>query len=127
MKQEDKPVKNKGGRPFKAIKRNVVLTLKCSRYEQVRIAGNAKKAGMTLSEFLRSMGLHGQIVVTEKALPKEVLLFTGTLNHMAANLNQLTKRHNSVTDILTPVDRAGLDILSKELKGIAASIKIYLQ
>lgn len=127
MAQEQNQVKNKGGRPQKAIKRNVVLTLKCTRYEQVRITGNAKKAGMYLSEFLRSMALNGQVVVKEKALPKEVLLFTGIINHMAANLNQLAKKHNSVTDILTPVDRAGLELLSKELKRIAASIKIYLQ
>lgn len=127
MKQEQKQAKNKGGRPQKAIKRNVVLTLKCTRYEQVKITANAKKAGLSLSEFLRSMGLDGQIVVKEKALPKEVLMFTGTLNHMAANLNQLAKRRNGVTDVLTPIDRAGLDLLSKDLKEIAVSIKMYLQ
>lgn len=92
MKQINEQTKNKGGRPAKPIKRNQVITLKCASYEQARINANAKKARMTVSEFLREMGLNGQVVTTQKVLPKEILELTGTLNHMAANLNQIAKK-----------------------------------
>lgn len=126
MKQMNKPAKNKGGRPAKAIKRNQVLTLKCAHYEQARISANAKKAQLTVSEFLREMGLKGQVVTTQKLLPREVLQLTGTLNHMAANLNQIAKKRNSVVDELNAADRAGLEILSRELKQIVVQIKTWL-
>lgn len=127
MKQLNGQTKNKGGRPAKPIKRNRVVTLKCASYEQTRINANAKKARMTVSEFLREMGLNGQVVTTEKVLPREILELTGTLNHMAANLNQIAKKRNSVTDELNAAERASLEILSRDLKGIAQLIKGYLQ
>ena len=127
MTQTNGQVKNKGGRPAKSIKRNQVVTLKCASYEQTRICANAKKAGLSVSEFLREMGLNGQVVTTEKALPAEVLALTGTLNHMAANLNQIAKKRNSVVDELNAAERAGLEILSREVKEIARLIKTYLQ
>jgi hypothetical protein len=127
MKQMNEQAKNKGGRPAKSIKRNQVLTLKCASYEQARISANAKKAGLSVSEFLREMGLNGQVVTTEKVLPGEVLELTGTLNHMAANLNQIAKKRNSVVEELNAAERAGLEILSREVKEIARCIKSYLQ
>lgn len=127
MKQINEQTKNKGGRPAKLIKRNQVLTLKCASYEQARINANAKKAGMTVSEFLREMGLNGQVVTTQKVLPKEVLELKGMLNHLAANLNQIAKKRNSVTEELNAAERASLEILSREVKSIVQLIKEYLQ
>ncbi len=118
---------NKGGRPKKAVKKNQLITLKCTSYEKMQIRAKAKKTGLSTSEYLLQLGLNGKIDSTIKTLPKEVLHVTGTLNHMAANLNQLAKKHNSVTDILTPLDRAGLQLLSGELKGLAVTIKNYLK
>ena len=91
------------------------------------ISARAKKTGLTVSEYLRELGLNGQIVITEKVLPREVLLLAGTLNHMAANLNQIAKKRNSVVDELNAADRASLDFLSRELKQLVLSIKMYLQ
>ncbi|MBN8876924.1 MAG: hypothetical protein J0I32_05210 [Sphingobacteriales bacterium] len=127
MKQLNGQIKNKGGRPAKPIKRNNVLTLKCASYEQARISANAKKASMTVSEFLREMGLNGQVVTTQKVLPVAILELTGTLNHMAANLNQIAKKRNSVVEELNAAERANLEILSREVKSIAQLIKCYLQ
>lgn len=127
MKQMNEQTKNKGGRPAKSIKRNQVVTLKCASYEQARISANAKKAGLSVSEFLREMGLNGQVVTTQKVLPREILVLTGTLNHMAANLNQIAKKRNSVVEELNATERAGLEILSREVKEIARLIKSYLQ
>jgi hypothetical protein len=57
------------------------------------------------------MGLTGKIDRREKALPKEVLELTGTLNHMAANLNQIAKKRNGVEE-LNALDRATLKVQS---------------
>jgi hypothetical protein len=127
MEQMSEQKKNKGGRPPKSIKRNRVVALKCASYEQTKISARAKKTGLTVSEYLRELGLNGQIVITEKVLPKEVLILSGTLNHMAANLNQIAKKRNSVIDELNAAERANLEILSRELKQLVLSIKIFLQ
>lgn len=127
MKQTSEQGKNEGGRPTKAIKRNQVLSLKCTHLERVKISANAKKARLTVSEFLRELGLNGQVVTTQKVLPAEILAFTGTINHMAANLNQAAKKRNSVVDELTAAERASLEVLSREVKQIVQLIKMYLR
>ena len=123
MEELEKKLKNKGGRPIKAIKKSRVLTLKCSNYERMIIQAKAKKVNLTLSEYLREMALSGKVNLLGKALPKEVLELTGTLNHMAANLNQLAKKSNSVTEILTKTDSLVMKWLSEDLKGIALKLK----
>ena len=123
MEELEKKLKNKGGRPIKAIKKSRVLTLKCSNYERMIIQAKAKKVNLTLSEYLREMALSGKVTLQGKALPKEVLEMTGTLNHMAANLNQLAKKSNSVTEVLTKTDFLVMKWLSDELKGIALKLK----
>jgi hypothetical protein len=123
MEELEKKLKNKGGRPIKAIKKSRVLTLKCSNYERMIIQAKAKKVNLTLSEYLREMALSGKVSLQGKALPKEVLEMTGTLNHMAANLNQLAKKSNSVTEVLTKTDFLVMKWLSDELRGIAIKLK----
>jgi hypothetical protein len=51
------------------------------------------------------------------------MALTGTLNHNAANLNQLAKKHNSVTHVLTLLDRVDMLILCKELKDLVTLIR----
>ena len=123
MEELENKLKNKGGRPVKAIKKSRVLTLKCSNYERMIIQAKAKKVNLTLSEYLREMALSGKVSLQGKALPKEVLEMTGTLNHMAANLNQLAKKSNSVTEVLTNTDFLVMKWLSEDLKGIALKLK----
>jgi hypothetical protein len=123
MAELDKKLKNKGGRPVKAVKKSRVLTLKCSNYERMIIQAKARKVNLTISEYLREMALSGKVNLQGKALPKEVLEMTGTINHMAANLNQLAKKSNSVTDILTKTDFLVMKWLSDDLKEIALKLK----
>ncbi|MES1221937.1 MAG: mobilization protein [Bacteroidota bacterium] len=125
MEEVQSKKRNKGGRPPKTIKRNHFIGVKCSAIEKKLIETCAKNIGLTLSEYLRDAGLKGQADRKIKALPKEVLSFTGTLNHMAANLNQLAKKRNQF-DVLDAIERADLNILSASIKKLAEQIKLYL-
>ena len=116
----------KGGRPKKMVRKDHVLTLKCALTEKCFIEAKAKKCGLTVSEYLRAAAINGKIDMPKKLLPPEVLQLTGTLNHLAANLNQIAKKRNS-SEQQDAIERAGLELQSKELKIIAANIKNYLQ
>lgn len=121
--EDQKPItRNKGGRPRKAIKKDQLLAVKCTLFERRAIEVRAKSASLTVSEYLREIAMTGKIDRREKALPKEVLALTGTLNHVAANLNQIAKKRNS-NEELNALERAELKVQSGELKGIAKQIK----
>lgn len=93
-KAGEKENKNKGGRPKKTIRKNTTITVKCSSLDKLMIRINAKTAKMTISEFLRELGLNRKIDSRIKELPKEVLEMRNRLNQMAANLNQVAKKKN---------------------------------
>ncbi len=126
MEKQRTATRNKGGRPKKAVKKDQLLAIKCSLYERRAIEARAKSVNLSISEYLREIALTGKIDRRDKALPREVLELTGTLNHMAANLNQIAKKRNGVEE-LNALERASLKVLSGELKGAAVQIKIYLQ
>lgn len=94
--------------------------------EKMTIQTRAKKAGRRVSEYLRELALTGKIDMKQKAIPKEVLMLTATINHIAANLNQIAKRRNS-NDELTPLQRAELMVLSKALQAQTEQIKAYIK
>lgn len=126
MEQQKTPTKNKGGRPKKEIKKDQLMAIKCTLSERQIIEERAKSAHLTVSEYLREIGMTGKIDRKEKALPKEVLALTATLNHMAANLNQIAKKRNGIEE-LSPLERANLKIQSRHVKELALQIKTYLQ
>ncbi|MEI6947345.1 mobilization protein [Paraflavisolibacter sp. H34] len=117
---------DKGGRPRKAIPRNQLLGVKCSLLEKKVIEHKARAVNLTVSEFLRELGLKSQVDRWQKVLPKEVLLFQATLNHLAANLNQIAKKRNS-NDELNALERAELLYLSGLVKQLAGDVKNYLR
>ena len=117
--------KNRGGRPKKAVKRDQLMAIKCTLYERKIIEAKAKKASITVSEYLREIGLTAKIDYRNKALPKEILSFTGVLNHMAANLNQIAKKRNS-NDELSSLERAELKVQSGQVKELAVQIKNFM-
>jgi hypothetical protein len=86
--------KKKGGRPRKAIKKNQLLGVKCSLLERKVIEYKAGESNVSVSEYLRKLGLSGKIDMKIKILSTEILQFKGTLNHLAANLNQVAKKRN---------------------------------
>ena len=126
MEEQRTVTRNKGGRPKKAIKRDQILAVKCSLFERRAIEARAKSSNLTVSEYLREIALTGKIDRRQKVFPKEVLALSGTVNHIAANLNQIAKKRNS-GDELNALERAELKVQSGELKALAVEIKSYLQ
>jgi hypothetical protein len=117
---------HKGGRPKKDIKCDQKLTVMCTLIERKDIEAKAKVALLSVSEFLRTLALSGKIDRREKVLSKEILSFTATLNHMAANLNQIAKKRNGI-DELNALERAELQYFSGQFKQLAQDIKTYLK
>jgi hypothetical protein len=126
MDNEEKPTKHAGGRPKKFVRRDQQLAVMCNRVERMIIETKAEKANVSVSEFLRNLALGGQIGRNVKALPKEILLFTATLNHLAANMNQVAKKRNRDEE-LNAIERAELTVLSARIKRLATNIKTYLK
>ena len=126
MEGQKHSIKNKGGRPGKADKRNQLLGVKCTLAEREVIESRAKLVALTVSEYLREMGLTGNIDMRKKALPKEVLVLKATLNHTAANLNQIAKKRNGFEE-LNALERAGLQYLSRQLIQLVMDIKNYIK
>ena len=119
-------MRNKGGRPKKENKRSQQLAVMCTIAERKIIEDKAKLSNISISQFLRELALLGQVDMKIKVLPKEVLLFTATLNHLAANMNQLARKRNQ-NDELNAIERAGLTVLSTEIKRLAEEIKTFLK
>ena len=118
--------RNKGGRPIKAIKRNRFLGVKCTLVEKKTIEAKAKYSGLTVSEYLRGLGMNGKIDMRKFSLSKEILQFTGTLNHLAANMNQIAKKRNQ-HDELNALERVGLQQAMAVIKQLALDIKNRLK
>jgi hypothetical protein len=125
MEEQNETKKNRGGRPKMAIKRDQLMAIKCTLYERKIIEAKAKKMSLTVSEYLREIGLTAKIDYRNKALPKEILSFTGMLNHLAANLNQIAKKRNS-NDELSPLERAELKVQTQQVKDLAIQIKNFM-
>jgi hypothetical protein len=126
MEQQTKQGRKKGGRPQKAVKRDQLLGVKCNLIERRAIEAKAKAVNLSVSEYLRKMGLAGKIDSSKAALPKEVLQFTGTLNHLAANMNQVAYKRNR-GDELNAIERARLQQEATAIRQLAKDIKTYLQ
>ncbi len=115
---------NKGGRPPKEIKRNKTITVHCSAFEKRVLNEKGKEAGVTVSEYLREIGLTGKIDRHKKEFPKDALLLKGILNHIAANLNQIAKKRNSGED-LGAFMRTKLEEECEQLHTLTLTIRNY--
>lgn len=124
METTKKNKKSKGGRPAKEVKRNKTITVHCSAFEQRLLKEKGKDAGITVSEYLREIGLAGKIDRPKREFPKDALLLKGTLNHIAANLNQIAKKRNSGENLNTYM-REQLEELSAQLHTLTITIRNY--
>src|SRR5690606_15081608 len=126
MELKERTTRKKGGRPRKAVRKEHVLALKCSLFEKKAIAIKAKSTNLSVSGYLRQMALSGKVDMRVRVLPKEVLIFTARLNHIAANLNQIGRKRNGGDELEEP-DRANLQAQSRELKELTDLIKSSLR
>jgi hypothetical protein len=110
---------NKGGRPKVAHKKSEALSVMCNLLEKKIIQANARNVGKTVSVFLRDLGLHNRAAIRVRTLPRAVLQLTGTLNHIAANINQLAKKRNKGDD-LNGMERA---LLNQEVRSLQTLVK----
>jgi hypothetical protein len=118
--------KNKGGRPKKTIKRDQLMAIKCTVNERKLIEDRAASIHISVSEYLRELGLTGKIDSKNKALPPEVLALRAELKHIGSNINQAAKKRNS-GEVLGPLERAELMVNSRKISALADQIKSYLQ
>jgi hypothetical protein len=126
MESEKDYTKHKGGRPKKDVKRSEQLAVMCTLVERTIIEDKAKTANMSVSEFLRTLALKGQVDTRKKVLPKEVLHGIATINHVAANVNQIAKKRNSF-DELNAMERAELQWIVGQLKQFVNDFKNFFK
>jgi len=119
-----KNIYNKGGRPPKEIKRNKLLGVKCSATEQIEIKKKAEQYNISISEFLRDLGLKNKVSL--KTLPQEVIVFQTKINNISANINQIARKRN-MNEQLNAIERAELKVLSEELHSMVNEIRQYIK
>jgi hypothetical protein len=126
MEQRDIRVRNKGGRPKVAVKKDQMIPVKCSSIEKIILKGKARAVGLTTSEFLRKLGLDGKIDRQETSYPKEILQYIKLLNNAASNINQISKKLN-LTGQFTPYWQQQLGYHLGELKKMEQQINSCYQ
>ncbi len=114
--------RNKGGRPKKVITMTEQLAVMCTPEQRQTIEQKAIQSLKTVSEYLRTLGLSGKVVMVVKSVPADHLAFTAALNHAGALLNQIAKKRNS-NDELDAFDRASLKMLEGRIKAIVSDIE----
>lgn len=118
---------NKGGRPKKDLARTHRLRVACDKNELETIQKKAAQVQLTISEYLRKMGVDSQIDIKQRrVLPKEVLLFTAKLNHLAANINSLSYKNNRAENF-NQMEKNELRFLSQEVQQLANDIKTFIR
>ncbi len=120
------PSPKKGGRPKKADKCTEQLAVMCTLIDRKKIEERARAVGVSVSEFLRNLALHSKIVSRPKALPKEVLVYQGELNHLGSNLNQLSKKNNSLFGLDEGERQVAMHLFEK-INAVIDDIKSYLK
>lgn len=126
MEQNEKQIRNKGGRPKVAVKKDKMIPVKCSSWEKTIIKGKARVVKLTSSEFLRKLALDGKIDRPTNDFPKEVLQFEKLLNNTASNINQIARKLNS-TGQFTSYWQEQLRFHLAELKRIEQQINSYFK
>jgi hypothetical protein len=76
------------GRPKKAVKKEIITGTRFSKIEHFIVRQKASKAGLKLTEYIRTMAIKGDV---KSRMSEEDRHFVRQLIGMANNLNQLTK------------------------------------
>lgn len=119
-------VQKKGGRPTKKNKQDQKISAWVSLLDRKIIESQATKSRLSMSEYLKEKALNGKVSIKIKTLPKEVLQLIGTMNHTAANINQIAFQLNSKNE-LSLVEKIRLEGLIEEIKEVVKIIREALK
>lgn len=86
--QQESSNKQKGGRPKKAITKNIRAAVRFSATEYFIIKEKAKFAGLRPSEFLRQTAIQAKVI---PRITKEDLQLLRQLAGLSTNINQVAK------------------------------------
>ena len=100
------------------------IVLRCTPTEKRYIMIRAREAGLSVSVFLRDMGLKDS-PEKRKTLPPEVLASIGVLSGIIGNLEIIARKRLDNED-LDALERADLKFRAAELKMMITEIKSYL-
>lgn len=115
--------RNRGGRPCKQIKKTEQLAVMCTPVDRLVIKAKAKEANQTISEYLLQAGKGSPVKI--KHIPREILQFTGRINHTAALLNQIARKLNCGLS-LSEMERLLLVACLETLQKLSSEIKSRL-
>lgn len=118
--------KNTQGRTKEENMLSESLWAKCTKAERKIIEDKAKLLNFSLSRYLRETCLKQSADIKIKIIPREILVLKGTLNQLAANINQLAKKRNR-DDELTAAERSELTMLVAQVRQLVTDIKNHLQ
>jgi hypothetical protein len=104
--------------------KGIVMAFLCSQVEKVYIKSCAKKAGKSLSAYVRQGALQG-FQHRDKSLPPEVLAFQAQLAH-ACGLLEVIARKRLDGDELNALERAQLNEIRQSLQEFFEQIKQHL-
>jgi hypothetical protein len=82
-------IKHKNGRPKKAVRKEIVRSIRFSKTEYFIVKQQASRSGLKITVYIRQIALQGKII---SRLNEEERQFVRQLIGMANNLNQLTKK-----------------------------------
>ena len=89
MISEETITKHPGGRPKKAVTREIIKGVRFTTVEYYVVKQKAAKSGMSITLYIRQMAMQGKIIAR---LNEEERQIVRQLVGMANNLNQLTKK-----------------------------------
>jgi len=89
MISEERQIKHTGGRPKKAVRKEVVKGIRFKKAEYFIIKQKAAKTGTNVCNYIRQVSINGKIV---SQLSEDERNYVRQLTGMANNLNQLTKK-----------------------------------
>ncbi len=89
MISEATKIKHKNGRPKKAVRKEIIRSIRFSKTEYFIVKQNASRSGLKITAYVRQMALQGKII---SRLSEEERQLVRQLIGMANNLNQLTKK-----------------------------------
>ncbi len=89
MISEERAESYKGGRPKKAVKKEISKGIRFTKTEYFIVKEKAAKTGTNVCSYIRQMAIRGKII---SRLNEEERNYVRQLTGMANNLNQLTKK-----------------------------------